>query len=114
FELKLLQQLGLLPNFELSCGCEFNSEAQYRFHIADGNLVCEKHEPRITRVYEASLVVNGAVIELAKQLIDGNMSTAYTKDSMRKLLRLLGLFINYHIDGLPIAGRDTCITGLLG
>jgi DNA repair protein RecO (recombination protein O) len=114
FELKLLQQLGLLPNFELSCGCEFNSEAQYRFHIADGNLMCEMHEPRITRVYEASLVVNGAVIELAKQLIDGNMSTVYTKDSMRKLLRLLGLFINYHIDGLPIAGRDTCITGLLG
>lgn len=114
FELKLLQQLGLLPNFELSCGCEFYPDAQYRFHIGDGNLVCEKHEPRITRVYEASLVVNGAVIELAKQLIDGNMSTVYTKDSMRKLLRLLGLFINYHIDGLPIAGRDTCITGLLG
>lgn len=114
FELRLLQHLGLLPNLSLACGCELAMGQQYRFHIADGNLLCEKHEAGSPRFHEPSVFVNSAVVELAKQLIEGESSITYTKDTMRKLLRLLGLFINYHIDGLPVAGRDTCITGLLG
>jgi DNA repair protein RecO (recombination protein O) len=113
FELRLLQQLGLLPNFGLPCGCELKEDMQYRFHIADGGVLCPEHDKGSIRLNEPSVVINKAVVDLATELVNGNFSAMHTKDSMRRLLRLLGLFINYHIDGLPIAGRDTCISGLV-
>lgn len=113
FELKLLQQLGLLPNFELSCGCGVEDKKQYRFHIADGALLCDKHDGDTVRFHEPSVIINYETIVLAQQLVLGNTLTSYKQDTMRKLLRLLGLFINYHIDGLPIAGRDICLREMM-
>lgn len=113
FELKLLQLLGLLPNFALNCGCEIDETKQYRFHIADGALMCAEHDGKTVRFHEPSILINKSVIVLAEQLVTSLVSTAYSKETMRKLLRLLGLFINYHIDGLPISGRDTCLKEML-
>lgn len=109
FELKLLKQLGLLPNFELLCGCKVEQGVQYRFNIADGNLLCMEHNVADARFHEPSLLISSSVIVLAQQLILDLSSSAYTLETMRRLLRLLGLFINYHIDGLPITGRDICL-----
>ncbi len=113
FELRLLRLLGLLPNFAFSCRCELEAQRQYRFNIADGKLMCAEHESECLRYNEPALLVNSNVVQLANQLVDGVGVTKYSLDTMRKLLRLLGLFINYHIDGLPIAGRETCIKSLL-
>lgn len=112
FELKLLQILGLLPNFDLACGCRVEANLQYRFHIADGNLLCGVHDISDVRFHEPSLIINSDVIYLAQQLLSGGESSC-SKETMRKLLRLLGLFLNYHIDGLPITGRDICLREMM-
>ena len=116
YEAKILDICGLAPNFAPCPACGPDAAAPARFNLASGTYCCREHapgdpgdpliavSPRTVELFEtmrrsASLGPQSAIARLGGPAVHA-------------LLRFLGLFIRYHLDGIPIDGRATALRAL--
>ena len=111
YELKLLDILGTAPNMSAPpCGCRLTDNV--RFCIPEGRIVCPRHEPALFAA--PGIFISGRTAQLCEAVIQGSDPGAerVRGEDTARLLRCLGLFIHYHIDGIEIKGRSTAVSAV--
>ena len=119
YEAKILSLMGLSPNFNpcRSCGYKSTDDA-FLFNLASGSRHCPEHSTR--EYYDPMINVSRRTVDLynavvASRSLGLNSAIArIAEPHVFALVRLLGLFIRYHIENVPFEGRAIALRALLG
>lgn len=118
FEIQILQLCGLSPNLSPCSLCPPPSpETLYRFNLASGALACPQHNPQTSG--DPLIPISARTLALYQTLLNtrsiGLQSPVARIQSpeLYALLRFLGLFIRYHLVGIPIEGRAVVLRSLI-
>ncbi len=103
FKLRLLEDLGLLPNWDncMDCGSPYHTEEMFRFELGQGGILCRSCSHRYTRTTQP-LHPNTRLMLIYLQ----NRQTLHVPEPLpwSEALRLLNLRFN-HLLGFPPRSR---------
>ena len=96
FELKLMELIGIIPEFSPECPC--GEKAMY-FSVSEGEVRCNEHKT------EDSIFINPAQLKLATYITEASLKDAlfceYDMEVSASLSALTEPFLRYHLGNLP-------------
>lgn len=119
YEAKILSLMGLAPNFGPCRHCEPSvTDDAFLFNLASGSRHCPAHSTRDH--YDPMINVSRRTVALFNEVVASHslgLSSPIARIAEPRvfaLLRLLGLFIRYHLENVPFEGRAIALKALLG
>ncbi len=105
FELKLLDAIGLAPEFVDCVNCGSEEKRTIRFSINDGGVVCQKCRHKVIRAMKVSKGTVNFMKKIQSLPLDSIHRIKLSGEVAKQSDEVLSRFISYHIGRIPKSKR---------